>query len=176
MTESRSSDVILATDRLLLMQWQATDLDQLVELHSSSEVNRYLSSSGKSWTPQDAQRALAKWSDEHARLGIGKMKLVEREAGRFVGRAGFSPHGPRNDHELGFTVAPAVQGRGYATEIAQALAHWFFESGRGARFIAFAHPDNAASLAVIGKLGMRASGTVQVGSVDFLNFERRIND
>jgi RimJ/RimL family protein N-acetyltransferase len=175
MTGCHDPDVILATDRLLLKRWEAEDLNQLIELHRSSAVNRYLSSNGRPWTPQDAQRALAKWSDEHVRMGLGKMKLVERETGRFVGRAGFSPYG-HNDHELGFTIAPDYRGRGYATEIARALARRFFEDGRAARFIAFAHPDNAASLAVIRKLGMRACGTVRVGAVEFLNFERRIDD
>lgn len=105
-------------------------------------------------------------------FGLGKMKLVERDSFRFVGRAGFSPYGEPETYELGFTIALSFQGRGYATEITRALVQWLFETGKAKRFIAFAHPDNVASLAVIGKLGMRPCGTVTIGTVDFLNFER----
>jgi [ribosomal protein S5]-alanine N-acetyltransferase len=172
MTGRDFPNAVLVTERLVLLPWDAADIDLVAELHGSKEVNRYLSGAGKAWAREDAVRAMEKWMGEHEALGIGKLKLVERSSGRFVGRAGFSPYGAPATFELGLTLAPSFWGQGYATEIAKGLANWFFDTGKGARFIAFAHPDNAASLGVIAKLGMRRSGTVKVGAVDFLNFER----
>lgn len=50
-------------------------------------------------------------------------------------------------------------GRANATEISRALAKFFFDRNIGDHFIAFAHVDNAASLNVLEKVGMRFQHT-----------------
>lgn len=162
---------VLQTGRLSLHPWRRDDLDTVLDLHQSADVNRYLASAGRPWTREEADRALESWMDQHRRLGVGKLKLVDTKTGDVVGRAGFSPFGDDGTFELGFTLAPRCWGRGYATEIGSALANWFFDTGKADRFIAFAHPQNAASLRVLEKLGMRAAGTVTIGGIAFPNFE-----
>jgi RimJ/RimL family protein N-acetyltransferase len=63
--------------------------------------------------------------------------------------------GTPRTHEIGWAVDPGHQGRGYATEAANALlAHGFEDLGLH-RIIATCQPQNAASVRVMEKLGLR---------------------
>jgi RimJ/RimL family protein N-acetyltransferase len=55
---------------------------------------------------------------------------------------------------LFWTTAPEVQGRGYATEAAQALIAYAFTKMKVARIVATTEFDNEASMGVMRKLGM----------------------
>ena len=57
--------------------------------------------------------------------------------------------------EVGLTIAPEWQGKGYGTEALQALLEFLFTTLNKYRVIASADPDNAASLAMLRKVGMR---------------------
>ena len=65
-----------------------------------------------------------------------------------------------DDHsqcEIGFTIAPRYQGRGYATEAVRLLVGYLFARGKH-RITACCDARNAASAAVLGRLGMRREG------------------
>jgi ribosomal-protein-alanine N-acetyltransferase len=76
--------------------------------------------------------------------------------------AGFSP-APRPSRPWLFTpefglfyaITPAFQGQGYATEAAQALVDYAFQHLRLKRIVATTTYENAASIGVMRKLGMR---------------------
>jgi RimJ/RimL family protein N-acetyltransferase len=76
--------------------------------------------------------------------------------------AGFSP-APRPSRPWLFTpefglfyaITPAFQGQGYATEAAQALVDYAFQHLRLKRIVATTTYENAASMGVMRKLGMR---------------------
>lgn len=59
--------------------------------------------------------------------------------------------------EIGFTLAPEHQGRGYATEAVRLLAGYLFGRGKH-RITATCDARNAASAAVMERLGMRREG------------------
>lgn len=151
--------IVLQTERLELHPWSAADLDDLVALHSRPDISRYLSHSGKPWSEWEARGRMAAWMEDFERYDIAKLKLLRRSDGRFLGRAGFSFFEPTGQFELGYALAPDSWGQGYATEIASALARHFFRLDLADRFIAFAHIDNAASLRVLEKIGMRFERT-----------------
>ena len=56
---------------------------------------------------------------------------------------------------LFWAISPAAQGQGYATEAAAALADWAFDGLLLGRLVATTQHDNAASIAVMRRLGMR---------------------
>lgn len=154
-----TDETVLETSRLLLRTWRDTDLDDLVWLHSQVKASRYLSVTGRPWTRDEAAGRLTGWGEEYLLYGVTKFKLQRRDDGRFVGRAGFSIFAATGQFELGYAIAPQFWGQGYATEIAGALATFFFDREIGDHFIAFAHVDNAASLKVLEKIGMRFQHT-----------------
>lgn len=57
--------------------------------------------------------------------------------------------------EIGWTVDPAYAGRGYASEVAQALVDLAFTRLAVRRVIANAFADNAPSIRIMEKIGMR---------------------
>ena len=64
--------------------------------------------------------------------------------------------------EIAWVVGLRWQGRGYATEAAQALVGWL--DARGIQVIqARIHPEHAASAAVARRAGLRPSGVVEDG-------------
>ena len=72
-----------------------------------------------------------------------------------MGEAGLQLLEAGPDVELGYTLARAAWGRGYATEAARAVLRWAFAGLRLPRVVAVADPANTASLRVLEKLGMR---------------------
>ena len=60
--------------------------------------------------------------------------------------------------EVGFTLRPEFQGQGYATEAAGALLGYLFGARAKHRVSARCDPRNAASMAVLERLGMRREG------------------
>ena len=74
-----------------------------------------------------------------------------------MGEAGLQVLEAGPDVELGYTLARAAWGRGYATEAARAVLRWGFAGLRLPRVVAVADPANAASLHVLDKLGHDAA-------------------
>lgn len=87
--------------------------------------------------------------------------LVHRESGAVVGKAGFKgPPGTDGMVELAYGVAPEHQGKGYATEAAQALVAYAFASGQVRVVRAHTLPQPNASTRVLTKCGFRCLGEV----------------
>jgi [ribosomal protein S5]-alanine N-acetyltransferase len=167
--------VVLETERLALCRWAADDLGAVLALHARPETVRYLPL-GKPWTNAQARDHLAGWIDDYETRGVAKLKLLRREDGAFIGRAGFGWMEEMGDFELGYTIAPEFQGSGYATEIAGALARWFLRSGPRDRFIAIAHVDNAPSFRVMERIGMRYARSQTVQSLPCHIYEMSARD
>jgi RimJ/RimL family protein N-acetyltransferase len=162
---------ILETPRFRLAMWEAGDARLVRELHSTIETTRYLSGAAP-WTLDKAEERLKSWFAEQARDGVTKYKILARDDGRFVGRAGFSLFGgERGEFELGYSLHRQEWGKGCATEIAGSLARWFFAKGFAPRFIAFTHPENAASQRVLRKIGMRERAPLTIDGLVCPTFE-----
>jgi ribosomal-protein-alanine N-acetyltransferase len=98
-------------------------------------------------------------TDPAARPWLLRVMVTREEPRRAVGRIGF--HEPPDEEcrvEIGYTVFPADRGQGFATEACRALFGWAHAEHGVARFRASVSPANAASLAVVRKLGFRQTG------------------
>lgn len=163
--------IILETPRLILTGWDAADVTLIRDLHSTEQMTRYYSDP-TTWTLEKAEERIRSWFGEESRFGVTKYKLIERHSGRFIGRAGFSPFGDDPvEFELGYAIAPEGWGKGYATEIAAGLRDWFFRRGIADSFIAFTHPENAASQRVLQKIGMRDRTPIVIDGITCATFE-----
>jgi RimJ/RimL family protein N-acetyltransferase len=85
--------------------------------------------------------------------------VVLRATGELIGDCAAGPH----DHdsrqaEIGFTLAPEHQGRGFATEAARCLLGYLFGARRKHRVAAYCDARNGASAAVLERLGLRREG------------------
>ena len=87
--------------------------------------------------------------------------MVHRVTNVRVGSGGFKgPPDADGIVEIAYGVAPEHQGRGYATEAAEALVAYAFSSGQVRVVRAHTLPDNVASKRVLEKCGFRFIGEV----------------
>jgi RimJ/RimL family protein N-acetyltransferase len=87
--------------------------------------------------------------------------LVHSESGLVIGNAGFT--GPPDGHgivEIAYGIVPEHQGRGYATEAAQALVAYARADARVRTVCAHTLPQTSASTRVLEKCGFRRAGQV----------------
>ena len=87
--------------------------------------------------------------------------IVHRGSETIVGKCGFTGP-PTADQvvEIAYGIAPEHQGKGYATEAANALVEFAFSSGRVQVVRAHTLPERNASTRVLTKCGLRNLGEV----------------
>jgi ribosomal-protein-alanine N-acetyltransferase len=90
--------------------------------------------------------------------GFSKWAVAEKPSGHLIGDCGpqYLDGGP--DIELGFHLARAHWGHGYATEAARACLAWALAE-RAERVVAIVDPANQLSVRVLAKIGMQPAGT-----------------
>jgi RimJ/RimL family protein N-acetyltransferase len=146
----------LKTARLTLRPFLPEDFDAFAGIHGDAEVARWLYN-------EPRRREEARELFDRKRAGSALLAeddwmscaIVEDATGAVVGELVF--HWVSEEHrtgEIGFLVAPAHQGKGYASEAAAALLDWAFSAGFH-RVIGRLEPRNIASARVLEKLGMR---------------------
>jgi aminoglycoside 6'-N-acetyltransferase len=146
----------LLTERLVLRRSRPEDAEAISAYRSDPEVHRY-----QGWERTDPGGIRAEVEEMAGRApgapgGWVQLSVEERENGRLVGDVGLSPaEGEPGVVKVGYTIAPAFQGRGYATEAVAALVAYAFEK-LGAEVVrAYASADNLPSIRVAEKVGMR---------------------
>lgn len=78
------STPLIETERLRLRAVTEGDLDELVRLHQDPLVARFMGSPDREWLAR-----WLRWSDEEwEERGHGRLAIVEKESGRFLGRTG----------------------------------------------------------------------------------------
>jgi RimJ/RimL family protein N-acetyltransferase len=145
------------TDRLLLRPFVETDLQAMHAMQSDEEVVRYLYQDARSLDEVRAAlvRKISAASIAGEGDGIGAA-VVLRETGEVV--ADMSLWCVSEGHaqgEIGFTVHPAHQRKGYATEAARPLLDFGFGTVGWHRVVGRTEARNIASARVLEKLGMR---------------------
>jgi len=94
-----------------------------------------------------------------ARAGWGIWLMLQPVEGVLVGDIGFKgPPDRLHTAEIGYSVLPAFQRHGYASEAARALVAWGLAQPGIRRIVANCRLDNAASIRVLEKAGMRQTG------------------
>jgi ribosomal-protein-alanine N-acetyltransferase len=146
----------LTTPRLLLRHWRAADLEPFAALNSDPAAMEFL---GPCLSRSESDALARRAEDALTRRGFGFWAVEVRESGLFAGFVGLSVPGFEAHFtpcvEVGWRLAPAFWGRGYATEAARACLEFGFRT-RGLReIVAFTVRANRRSRAVMERLGMR---------------------
>jgi len=93
--------------------------------------------------------------DDSVSVRWGHWQVVERSSGLVIGGIGFMGPPIEGEVEIGYGLAPAYQGRGYATEAAAAGVAYAAKVGAVTAVVAGADSDNVASQRVLEKVGFR---------------------
>lgn len=86
--------------------------------------------------------------------------LYQNDSGDFVGDLCFKGLPKNGQPEIGYGISPEFQGQGYATEAVRAACRWALAQPGVAAVEAETEPANAASQAVLRKVGFVPTGTV----------------
>ena len=145
----------LITERLRLRRSRPEDAEAIAAYRSDPDVGRY-----QGWERTDAEGIRNDIEQMQRRApgepgGWVQLSVEEREAGHLVGDVGLSPaEGEPDVIKVGYTMAPAYQGRGYATEAVEALIRYAFDELGAGVVRAYASAENAPSIRVAEKVGM----------------------
>jgi RimJ/RimL family protein N-acetyltransferase len=163
--------IFLETKRLLLRLPQLSDADAVAEYLADPEVMRYLG--GETVPREDVSSVLERWLERWQANGFGHFMVERRTDGRVMGRAGMVAWDTRDwrsttlqeagefaQPELGWALARANWGHGYATEAARAVRRWAREDLSIERLISVINPGNVRSQRVAERLGAVPTETV----------------
>ncbi len=145
----------LVTERLLLRRSTPEDAAAISAYRSDPDVHRY-----QGWDRLDPEGIGEQIEAMTARApgepgGWVQFSVEEREGGRLVGDVGLSlAEGEDGVVKIGYTIAPAFQGRGYATEAVGALVAYVLETLGADVVRAYASSENVPSIRVAEKVGM----------------------
>ncbi|HEY1605767.1 MAG TPA: GNAT family N-acetyltransferase [Allosphingosinicella sp.] len=145
------------TERLLLRPGWVEDAPALHAAIADEAIVRNLAHAPWPYSRLDAETYLMR--ERRPREASTLIFLRSGEAPQLVGAIGFG-RTPNGELELGYWIARAHWGRGYATEAGRAVIAHARESLRIPRLIAGHFIDNPASGRVLTKLGFRPLGRI----------------
>jgi len=154
--------VELETPRLVLRELRADDALEIQVYAGDVEVVRHLD-----WgpnTPADTEQflALASAARGDTPRTAYHLAIVHKTEGSLIGGCRIEIRSPADGAaDLGYVLARAVWGRGYATEAAGALLEFGFERLVLHRIWATCDVENHASARVLEKIGMHREGQLR---------------
>jgi [ribosomal protein S5]-alanine N-acetyltransferase len=153
---------VITTGRLELCAARPEDFLPLYEsVLSVPEVMRQVMSGQV--LREDAAQLFFTEKFDHAGTGQRPGILVERASAQVIGFAGLMPCSVlgASDFEIGFVLARAAWGRGYAQEIGRAQLAFGLSTLGCTRLLAQVSPQNPASMGALEKIGMHLHSTVE---------------
>jgi aminoglycoside 6'-N-acetyltransferase len=146
----------LLTERLVLRRSVPEDAETISAYRSDPDVHRH-----QGWEKTDPQSIRAEieemsgWGPGDPR-GWVQFTVEHRRTGEIVGDVGLAPaEGEPGVIKVGYTIAPAHQRHGYASEAVAALVDYAFDRLEADVVRAYADADNVASIRVAERVGMR---------------------
>jgi RimJ/RimL family protein N-acetyltransferase len=146
----------LRTERLLLRPWRASDLDAFAALNADPRVMELFPAVLSRAESEEIAVRVRRAFEEN---GYGLWAIEVPGVADFIGFTGLSR--PRFEAhftpcvEIGWRLAFAHWGQGYATEASRAALHFGFASAKLEEIVSMTVPANRRSIAVMEKLGMR---------------------
>ena len=144
----------LTTDRLLLRDWRESDLAPWAALNADPEVREFFPTV---LTRDESAASMARFQADLDSRGYGWWALEVRTTGEFIGFTGLDPvddEMPFTGVEIGWRLAGAAWGHGYASEAARTVLAYGFDVLELPEILAITAVGNVRSQAVMRRIGM----------------------
>lgn len=144
----------LLTDRLIVREFVAADLDEAAEVFADPRVLWW---EPAPWSPAQTAEYLARVAAGYREDGMAEYAVVLKATGRVIGDCGpvlRTIEGVR-EPELGWDLRSDHWGQGYATEAASAVARYALTALALPRLVSLIEVSNERSQGVARRLGMR---------------------
>jgi RimJ/RimL family protein N-acetyltransferase len=152
----------LRTPRLRLRAFTLADLDGYADICADAEVMRHIGTGGAVGR-EVAWRHLALFLGQWALSGFGMWAVERRSDGALIGRVGFLQPEDWPGCELGWTLARAAWGQGFAFEASKAALAFGHDEFGLRKLISLIRAANTRSISLAERLGARSEG-----AIDFL--------
>jgi len=158
---------IIETDRLLLREITLEDKNQLFNLHSHPDVQKY-TGEPRAESIEEIEDAIRTRIINYEKYGYGRWATILKENKEFVGWAGLAYLPEFDEIDIGYRFLPKYWGLGIATESALGILNYGFEELELKKICAIAMQENKASIRVMEKIGMEFDkiAPYEIGSPD----------
>ena len=143
----------------MLRRFEAGDLDAFHAYHSLPETARFLPGEAKSYTQSMEYRGQVRQLRLREGRRLGGLAVEAADSPGLLGEVVLKWLPGCGQAEIGWSLAPAARGKGYAAEAAAALLKLGFEDLGFHRIDAKLDALNTASAALCERLGMRLEST-----------------
>lgn len=147
--------MILETKRLILRDWQDSDLEPFAAINADPKVMKYFPA------PLDRAQSdavVGRFIGYAQKNGFSFQPVVEKSTGDMIGMVGLNipdypvPFAPCV--EIGWRLAHSAWGKGYASESALACLDWGFSTLGLKQVVSFTTAQNTPSQKVMQRIGM----------------------
>ncbi len=149
----------IETARLILRRWRIEDAGAVYQYRSHPSVTQF-----QPWRPENVAEVAALIE---SRLAVQpqdpdvwlQLAITLKDSKTIIGDCSmyFLSDAPRQA-ELGFNLAPAYRGKGYATEAVSGVLQYLFEPLQMHRVFVRTDPENRPAAALLERLHMRQEG------------------
>jgi len=151
-------DHLLSTERLVLRPVMADDHAAVLAHWTQPDVRRFLFD-GAALSGVEVAETIEESIGDFAARGFGVWLIELGSTADLIGTAGLRPLGS-SGLEIFYSLAPGAWGHGYATEAARAVVEYGLGPLGLPEVLAEVDEGNAASVAVVKRLGMTAYAVV----------------
>lgn len=160
----------LETERLVMRVFAPGDVESFAGFYAS-EASAFVGG------PEDrvaTWRRIASYAGCWMLRGFGKFVVEEKASGQTVGIVG--PWYPEGwpEPEIGWTILPAYQGRGYASEAAARAIAFAYQQLGWSTAISAIFPGNERSFKLANRLGARHEGATEIKPYGELEIYRHL--
>jgi len=147
---------ILETERLIVRNWQPEDIEPFAAMNADPRVMEFFPAT---MSRAETETMMAVLNERRKKLGFCFWAVELKESGEFIGFTGLSV--PRFEThftpcvEIGWRLAHALWGHGYATEAAKSTLRYAFETLSLKEIVSFTAVGNLRSRKVMEKIGMQ---------------------
>jgi [ribosomal protein S5]-alanine N-acetyltransferase len=146
--------VVIRTARLGLRQLELSDAAFILELLNDAEFLRFIGDKGVTTLDGAREYILKGPVDSYGRHGFGLYATCLHN-GTPIGICGLVKREGLADVDVGFAFLSRYRSKGYAVESAAAVLEHARRVLRMQRIVAISSPDNASSIAVLERIGLK---------------------
>jgi ribosomal-protein-alanine N-acetyltransferase len=153
---------VIETERLKLREMSEVDAAFMLEILNDPGFVRYVGDRGVRTIEEAARYISERFVESYRRNGFGLWLVETKDEGAPAGICGLLNRGTLPGVEVGYAFLPPFRSKGYAFEAASAATTYARDVLDLPRLYAVVNPDNAVSIRVLEKLGLRFERIVRL--------------